>query len=183
MRNRLAAIAVLVLASTAAAASAEVRDLGSPCLGLNGTYTFVGESMSPSKEHYLGMRPNIGLLIYPHHQIAFDERISKYKVVIQQGRPILELHGKEGPIGRLDMLSEGDFAYCLDDELTIERQRRSMAGSVYNYSRHRHRLRKSPAGDLVVETDVTGKFRTWLSTWERTPEHYAARFAHARLPR
>lgn len=183
MWKYLAALAGLAVAWPATVAASEARDLGSPCLGLNGTYTFEGESLPSSREHVLGMRPNIGLLIYPHNQIAFDERISKYKVVIQQGRPILELHGPKGPLGRLDMLAEGDFAYCLDNELTIERQRRAVAGSVYNYSRHRHRIRKSAGGDLLVETDVTGKFRTWLTSWERKPEHYAARFALAQLTR
>lgn len=156
---------------------AAVPDLGGTCKAIEGKYQFRGETVPGSREQVVATDPTIALVLYPRSDLAYDRRIDWYRVVIDGGRPMLELHGRNGPIGRLPMAGVRDFAYCLDDELTIEQQRRSVAGSVYEYSRHRHRLRRSLAGDLLVETDIRGKFRSLLGTWKREPQHYTARFA------
>ncbi len=181
MRKMLAIATLLVSQLSIFSWSAHARepmDLGSPCSGIEGVFAYSGEPLADSGNYALGLPPNIGLLLYPKREIAFAPDIHRYRVLIDNGWPVLELHGRRGPIGKLDMLAEGDTAYCLDDELTIVRQHRERTGSVYNYSRHEHRLRRGVTGELLVETVVTGKYRTKMMSWDRQPERYAARFTN-----
>jgi hypothetical protein len=149
------------------------------CGQLQGDYRFTGTGTLAGQTERLGLEPNIALVLYPESELVYDTRISRYRVVQDEDRYYLELHTPKGTLGRLAMAGDKDFAYCLDGVLTIERQRMTRAGSVYEYSRSRHRLRKDALGGLEIETDITGKYRTRLMTWERPSEHRGVRFARA----
>lgn len=149
------------------------------CQRIVGDYRFVGTPAPDSKSYALGRDPNIAQVLLPDSELAYDSRVSHYRVLFEQDRFLLEPHTSRGPLGRIVLVGEQDFSYCLDGTLVVERQRLTLAGSVYEYSRYRHRLSRSDLGGLRVETDVTGKYRTWLTAWERPREHFGADFSRA----
>jgi hypothetical protein len=160
---------------------AKVSDQDAQCTNLEGMYEFVGDTLPDSRQQPMGLLTNIATVLYPNSQVAFDDRISHYRLLLENGTYQLEMRTPHGILKRLLIAGERDFLYCLDGVLTIERQKRERIGSVYRYSRYRHQVRKMPDGELEVDTDVTGKYRNDFSSWEQTPEHYAVRFAPMNL--
>lgn len=154
-----------------------------PCQGLAGLYAFSAQIEPGSAPLAPGVQPNIGLLLFPGSDLAYDERFDRYRITHADGRFQLELLTVHGAMKRFPIAAAEDFVYCLDDELIIERQRRTLASSVLEYSRYRHVLRRLRSGELEVRTTITGKFRNWLTSWEKPPARYAARFAPIIPPR
>lgn len=168
---RRAVVLCLALAAATAQAAAPA------CSQLEGDFAFTGRSDEGITAYAPGQQPNIAAILFPDSDLVHDRRIDRYRIVFDQERVLLELHDRSGPFWRLDLAAGGGFNYCMDGALVIEQQRRNVAGSVYEYSRHRHVLRRDARGDLLVDTEITGKYRTWLMAWERAREHQAARFA------
>lgn len=171
-----AAFATLLTAFCCVAWSPAMAEEGE-CRGLEGLYEFTGQLQPRSLPFALGIPPNIGLILFPGSSLAYDDRFDRYRVANANGRFQLELLTSHGARKSVSMVDEKDFFYCMNDELTIERQQRSLAGQVLEYSRYRHKLRRLDSGDLEVETEITGRFRTWLLAWDKPPEMYAVRFA------
>jgi len=171
-----AVAAYLLLSGPTALATA--ADADEQCRNLEGMYEFIGELQPDSQRLPAGLAANIAMILYPEVQTAYDERISHYRLLLEDGGYRLELRTPYGILlDHISIAGKRDFSYCLDDVLTIERQKMDKVGSVYRYSRYRHRVRKLADGKLAVETDVRGKFHGEYTSWSFTPERYAARFA------
>lgn len=168
----LAGLAALVFAGGAAA------DLGD-CRGLEGEYAYTGVPTADDGARGLGPEPNIVLILHPDAELGYDTRIQRYRIVLDGERFMLELYTAQGPLSRLAMASEAAEVGCRDGVLTIDRPHQTRAGSVYEYARHQHRLRRDGQGGLAVETDISGNYRTWLMTWPRPHEHHGVRFAQS----
>lgn len=177
--TRLFRHALAMLVFLAGVGAGPVRAEPDQCAHLEGEYQFNGTGTRAGQTERLGLEPNIALVLYPESELAYDTRIRRYRLVQDQERYFLELYTAKGALGRIAVAGDKDFAYCLDGILTIERQRMARAGSVYEYSRARHRFSKDAHGGLEVETDITGKYRTRLMTWERPSEHRGVHFARA----
>lgn len=148
----------------------------SSCGRLEGEYDFIGATADESAPYPMGQEPNIAMALLPGSKLAYDSRIHRYRVKMEGGRLFLEMHGPKGPLWRVDVAGENDFSYCMDGVMVVERQRRIKTGSVYKYSRYRHVLRADLPGRLDVETEVTGKYRTWMMVWDQPKELYASHF-------
>lgn len=180
-RGLRAAITVcLFLAGPAALATAAGPN--GQCPNLEGMYEFIGELQPDSQLLPAGLAANIAMILYPEVQTAYDERVSHYRLLMEDGIYQLELRTPHGILmNRMAIAGKRDFQYCLDGVLTVERQQRDKVGSVYRYSRYRHRVSKTADGKLVVETNVSGKFHSEYTSWSFSPERYAARFAPLRV--
>lgn len=146
------------------------------CRHLAGDYDYTGRPASGSAGYAFGREPNIAMILFPDNELANDTRVDHYRITFGQGHIYVELRGRAGLLWRLNLANTEDFSYCQDGVLVVERQRQNLAGSVQGYSRYRHTLRQDARGDLLVQTDISGKYRTWLFAWERPPEHQEARF-------
>jgi len=167
-----AGLAALALAGAACAGLGD-------CRGLEGEYAYTGVATADSVARGLAPEPNIVLILHSDAELAYDGRIERYRIVLDGERFMLELYTAQGPLARLAMASETAEVDCRDGVLTIARPRQTRAGSVYEYSRHQHRLHRDGQGGLAVETEISGSYHTWLMTWPRPHERHGVRFAQA----
>lgn len=174
MRRLAACLLVLaggLLALGAGAALAAEAD----CRPLAGDYAFLGRYDEAGRAGLPGPAPNLIRLLFPGSELADDARIDRCRIVLEPERAYLELRAGAQPLWRIDLA--GATPSCRDGALVIEQRRRSLAGSVYEDSLYRHTLRLAASGALVVDTDVSGRYLTWLQTWARPDQHQRASFA------
>jgi hypothetical protein len=144
------------------------------CAELAGVYAFAGQA---SQGNYLiGRAPNIAAILFPDSDLVYDEQIDRYAIAFENGRVIIEFYTPEGPLLRLDLAENKSFSHCTGAALVIEQQRQGVAGSVYEYSRHRHTLSLDRQQGLLVDTEITGKYQNRLMAWPRERERRRAHF-------
>jgi hypothetical protein len=144
------------------------------CSRIEGDYAFTGQVAYGSFP--LGSAPNIAAILFPDSEFVHDREIDRYAIDFDAGSVYIEFATPAGPVIRLDLAASQSFSHCTGDALVIEQQRQAIAGSVYEYSRHRHTLRRDADQGLQVETDITGKYQNRLMAWPRERERRSARF-------
>ncbi len=147
------------------------------CAGLLGMYEFVGVLQPDSQKLSPGLAPNMALALYPDNPAAYDERISHYRLLQEQGEYRLELRTPHGIFGQLPISSKKDSLHCANGILTVERQRIDKVGMTYRINHYVHAVRKTDRGELEVDTDISGNYQGPLNAWPLPKQHYAIRFA------
>lgn len=154
----------------------------SPCRGLEGRFAYVGQLLDGDPAQLFPNDPDVVKALFPEQgRIDVGAGIDRFRFSFEAGRVYLELHGPAGPVSRINVAGNRDFQYCDGEALVIERLRRTLAGSVYQFSRYRHVLRLDAKGDMLLESGVTSQYRAWMMAWERPKESWRIRFA--RVPR
>ncbi len=150
------------------------------CANIEGNYAFLGTSAPRSAAFPLGMEPNVVLALLPGCDLAYEARLSHYRVLRKDDRWLLELHDGQQPRWRIDVGGEKGKVYCRDGALVVERRSQERAGSVYEYSQYQHVLRPGQDGELEIATEISGEYRTTMMTWPRATEQRIARFPRLR---
>lgn len=144
------------------------------CAGIAGVYAFAGQARQGS--YPIGRAPNIAAILFPDSDLVYDDQIDRYAIAFENGRVIMEFFTAQGPLLRLDLAENKSFSHCTGPALVIEQQRQGLAGSVYEYSRHRHTLKPDPQQGLQVDTEITGKYQNRTMAWPRERETRRAHF-------